>query len=153
MHRRRIAGGSARGSVCGSTKSVSAVSDLETTPGSLGTIAALSNGHPKHFRYQALDCQTHAGVLTGQCCQRTSPSLDDVTAVSLDMGQGAKLLVDHLAGNRHSGAKAPGGAFSARQVVGESLARLSKYRFELIRRQGICERVSKARQQGDVRAG
>ena len=64
---------------------------------------------PKHFRYQALDCQTHAGMLTGQRCQRTSGPTNGVSAVSLDMRQGAELLVHHLADQRHAEAKLPGG--------------------------------------------
>jgi hypothetical protein len=128
-------------------------SDLKTTPGSLGAITTLLNWQPKHFGYQALDCQTHAVVLTGQRCQRTSHSLDDVTAVSLDMRQSAELLVHHLAGHLHAGAKVPGGPFSAQQYVGESLAGLPKYRLDLIGRERICERISKAGQERNVRAG
>jgi hypothetical protein len=94
--------------------SLSAASDLKTTLGSLGPIATLSNWHSKHFRYQALDCQTHARVLPGQCCQRTSHSTDDVPAVSFDMRERAELLVHHLADHRHAGAKIPGWSLSAR---------------------------------------
>jgi hypothetical protein len=130
----------------------SAASDLETALGPLGAIAALSNWHSKHFPYQALDCQTHARMLTGQRCQRTSHSTDDVPAISLDMCQGPELLVHHLADHRQARAKVPGGSPSARQFGSESLAGLPKYGLNLIGRQPICERVNQTGQQRDVRA-
>jgi hypothetical protein len=132
--------------------SLSAVSDLKTTRRSLGTIATLSNWHSKHLRYQALDCQTHAGVLTGQRGQRTSPSPDGVPAVSLDMREGAELLVHHLADHRHAGAKFPGGSFSPRQLAGEPLAGSAKYGLDLIGRQPFGERVNQIGQKRNVRA-
>jgi hypothetical protein len=93
---------SARDSTCGRPMFLSAASDFKTTLGSLGAIATLSYGHSKHFRYQALDCQTHAGVFPGQRCQRTSEATDDVSTVSLDLSRGAQLFIHHLAGHRDS---------------------------------------------------
>jgi hypothetical protein len=132
--------------------SLSAASDFKTARGSLKAIATLSNWHSKHFRYQALDGQAHAGVLTGQRCQRTSHSTDDVPAVSFNVGESAEVLVHHLADHRHARAEVSGGSFSARQFDGESPAGLPKYRLDLIGRQPICECVNQTGQQRDVRA-
>jgi hypothetical protein len=56
----------ARESASGRPMPFSAASDLKTTLGSLGAIATLLHWHSKHFRYQALDCQTHAGMFPSQ---------------------------------------------------------------------------------------
>jgi hypothetical protein len=65
-------------------------------------------------------------MFTGQRRQRTSAAANDVLPVSLDVSEGAELLVHHLAERRHPGPKVPRELFSVRQFVSESSAGLPK---------------------------
>jgi hypothetical protein len=78
--------------------------------------------------------------------------MDDVSAVSLDLGQSAEVLVHHLADHRHARAEVSGESPSAQQFASQSLAGLPKYCLDLIGRQPICECVNQTGQQKDVRA-
>jgi hypothetical protein len=91
-------------------------------------------------------------VLTGQRCQRTSNTTNGVPAVPLNVCQRSELLVHHLAGQRHAGAKVPGASSSAQQVASESFAGLAKYGLDLIGRQPFGERVNHIGQKWNVRA-